>query len=85
LGDVYKRQRLEGRRAPFYRVPRGGVGHARDSVGMCLPTLHFGRAHSGPYGGASLLNVTPLPYHKTFLFPIPQKEFNKEKTFKEPA
>ena len=42
------------------RVPRGGVGHARDSVGMCLPTLHFGRDPSGPYGEASLLNLTPI-------------------------
>jgi len=44
----------------MYRVPRGGVGHARDSVGMCLPTLHFGRDPSGPYGEASLLNLTPI-------------------------
>jgi hypothetical protein len=61
------------------RVPRGG---ARALVGMCLPTLHLGRDPSGPYGGASLLNVTPIgrnqwrPYESPsrrenhFLFPL---------------
>jgi len=32
----------------------------RDVAGMCLSTPPLGRDKSGPYSGASLLNVTPI-------------------------